>query len=106
VVAAQHDHRAGLVDLHAEQQQHHLDRKWPPVDLVAHEELVVGARLPAELDDLDKVVVLPVDVAHDDHGVLEAAHVGFLLENDGGLLDDVDCVLLGHLALVFEVFFQ
>lgn len=81
VVAAQHVDRVLELYLDCQDESQHLDGEAPAVHVVPQEEVLGGLEGPASVvvDDLDEVVELAVNVAHDSHWVLDLDHVGLLL---------------------------
>ena len=64
---------ARVLELQGEQQQHHLDRLRPAVDVVAEEQVGVGRRRPAQVaQEGEQVGVLAVQVAQDSQRRVDA----------------------------------
>jgi len=62
VVAAQQEEVLRVLDLERQQQTDRLDRVLPAVHVVAQEQVVRVRRKPAQLEQPQQVVKLPVDV--------------------------------------------
>mmetsp|Transcript_24322 Transcript_24322/g.77061 ORF Transcript_24322/g.77061 Transcript_24322/m.77061 type:complete len:332 (+) Transcript_24322:206-1201(+) len=97
VVASDQRDALWVPDLERKQQQERLDRVVAAVDKVAHEDIVHGGHLTADVEQLEQVVKLPVDVAHHHGGGRHVVHIGLLHQDflclfaqrlDGVLRDD------------------
>lgn len=65
VVAAEQIEAVGVQRLERVEQQQHLDREAPAVNVVAEKEIVFALGRPADLQQPQQVVVLSVDVPAD-----------------------------------------
>lgn len=69
-----------MPDLDSQNEGQHLNRECSPVDVVSQKEILCGFDRPSDLiQQLDKVVVLAMNVAHYRHGVLNLNYVGLCL---------------------------
>lgn len=82
MVAPEHNNLFGVFDFESHQQQSYFDSHRPAVDVVSQkQQMLFGLRLQrrTQTDDFEQVVELPVNVADDDHWLLDEQHVGFVL---------------------------
>ena len=70
VVAAQHEEVLRVPHLVAQQEQDHLERLLPTIDVIAEKQVVGLRRMAAELEEAQQVGELAVDVAQDLDGGL------------------------------------
>jgi len=71
MVAPQHVDRGGIVQLKGVQEQHHFAREGPSVHIVPQEQVLRLRRVPSHIQHLHEVVVLPMDVPHNGHWVIQ-----------------------------------
>ena len=93
VVAAQQRHVRRVPRLQQQQVGEHLQAVVAPVDEVAHEDVVRRRHLPRRLEQVQQVVVLPVDVAHDLDRRLELEQRRLVDKDVRGLVDQVRHVI-------------
>lgn len=99
VVASDHEEGLLVVYLKRENKEDHLDRELAPVNVVAQEEVLGSLWLPSDLEQLQKIVVLAVDIPDHCNWVLNLQNVRFFLKNCLGQIDDLDHVGFGHFPL-------
>lgn len=62
----------GEIDFEGEDQEQHLGGEHPSVDIVTQKQISVGGGIAPNIQNLQKIVILPMNVTHDSHGVLDA----------------------------------
>ncbi len=86
VVAAQHKHPIGMIDLKRHQVKHRLAAKRAAIDIVAQEQILVPIQRAGLIEHVDHVVELTVDVAEHEARRGQLERVGLGLEQRGAPL--------------------
>ena len=81
MVASQQIDRVFKLDLEGHDEGHHLDGERPPVDVVSQKQVLGGLKCAAGVvvDQLEKVIVLSVQIAHYGYRILQFDEIGLLL---------------------------
>lgn len=75
MVASEHNHVGGEVDLEGQQQKQHLNREATAVNVVPKEQVSRLFGVASHLKQFEHVVILTVNVADDGNRVAELDHV-------------------------------
>lgn len=100
VVAPQQEEVLGVLDLVGQQQHDGLDRLLPAVHIVPQEQVILLGREAPVVEDLQQVLELPVDVAHDLQRCLELQQDRLLEEHLARHVADGLHLGLAHLHIL------